>query len=205
MPLDRSFVMKGFGTVVTGTLLSGAIHDGQTLQLEPGSRAVRVRGLQTHGQAQRSAQPGSRVAVNLSGVDATQVHRGQTLVAPKTLSPVDTIDAEVRLLQSAPAMKHRASVHFHAFTSETMASISLYGYEASSTGNGSPRADQACRTDRARSRRPICPSPAIARRNHRRRPGPRLSIPSRASERPQRSPGSSSCGHPLRRSRLRCA
>jgi len=136
MPLDRSFVMKGFGTVVTGTLLSGTIHNGQTLHLEPGSGAVRVRGLQTHGLPVESAQPGSRVAVNLSGVDATQVHRGQTLVVPSTLSPVDTIDAEVKLLEKASALKHRASVHFHAFTSETMASISLYGYESVQPGTG---------------------------------------------------------------------
>jgi selenocysteine-specific elongation factor len=130
MPLDRSFVMKGFGTVVTGTLISGTIHEGHALQLEPRSRPVRVRGLQTHGQAMQSTSPGSRVAVNLSGVDAAQVHRGQMLVSPRTIAAVDTIDVEVRLLKSAPALKHRASVHFHAFTSETMARISLYGYEA---------------------------------------------------------------------------
>lgn len=135
MPLDRSFVMKGFGTVVTGTLLSGTLQDGQTLQLEPGGRAVRVRGLQTHGQQQQSVQPGARVAVNLSGVNATDVHRGQTLVSPMTLLPVDTIDAEVSLLKSAPAMKHRASIHFHAFTAETMASISLYGFDAVQPGS----------------------------------------------------------------------
>ncbi len=134
MPLDRSFVMKGFGTVATGTLISGTIHEGHTLQLEPQGRAVRVRGLQTHGEAMQSALPGSRVAVNLSGVDATQVHRGQTLVSPRTIAAVDMIDAEVRLLKSAPALKHRASVHFHAFTSETMARVSLYGYETMQPG-----------------------------------------------------------------------
>jgi selenocysteine-specific elongation factor len=134
MPLDRSFVMKGFGTVVTGTLISGTIRDGETLHLQPGDRAVRVRGLQTHGDSVPYAQPGSRVAVNLSGIDATQIRRGQTLVSPGTLSSVDTLDVEVRLLQSAPALKHRANVHFHAFTSETMASVSLYGYEAVQPG-----------------------------------------------------------------------
>jgi selenocysteine-specific elongation factor len=134
MPLDRSFVMRGFGTVATGTLISGIIHEGHTLQLEPQGRAVRVRGLQTHGQAMQSAPPGSRVAVNLSGVDSTQVHRGQTLVSPRTIAAVDTIDVEARLLKSAPALKHRASVHFHAFTSETMARVSLYSYEAMQPG-----------------------------------------------------------------------
>jgi selenocysteine-specific elongation factor len=134
MPLDRSFVMKGFGTVVTGTLISGTIRDGETLHLQPGDRAVRVRGLQTHGNSVPFAQPGSRVAVNLSGIDATQVRRGQTLVSPQTLSAVDTLDVEVRLLKSAPALKHRANIHFHSFTSETMATVSLYGYEAVQPG-----------------------------------------------------------------------
>jgi len=134
MPLDRSFVMKGFGTVVTGSLLSGTIREGQTLLLEPGGLAVRVRGLQTHGQPVQSAQPGSRVAANLSGVDAGDVHRGQTIVAPKTLSSVTMIDAEVTLLECAPPLKHRANVHFHAFTSETMATISTFGYETVQPG-----------------------------------------------------------------------
>ena len=129
LPIDRSFVMKGFGTVVTGTLLSGVIHEGQSLVLEPGARSVRVRGLQTHGRAESSAQAGSRVAVNLSGIDAAEVHRGQTLVAADTLAPVDVIDAEVRVLATAPALKHRARIHFHAFTSEVMAILSVYGYE----------------------------------------------------------------------------
>ena len=135
MPVDRSFVMKGFGTVVTGTLLSGAIREGQTLQLEPGGHAARVRGLQNHGEPQQFVQPGSRVAVNLSGVDATEAHRGQTLVSPKTIHAVDTIDVEIKLLESAPSLKHRASVHFHALTSETMATVSLYGYEAVQPGS----------------------------------------------------------------------
>jgi selenocysteine-specific elongation factor len=134
MPLDRSFVMKGFGTVVTGTLLSGTIRDGDTLHLQPDDRAVRVRGLQSHGEPVPYAQPGSRVAVNLSGIDAAQVRRGETLVSPRTLSAVDTLDVEVRLLQSAPALKHRADIHFHAFTSETMATVSLYDYEAVQPG-----------------------------------------------------------------------
>jgi selenocysteine-specific elongation factor len=135
MPLDRSFVMKGFGTVVTGTLLSGTIRDGETLHLQPDDRTVRVRGLQSHGKPVPFAQPGSRVAVNLSGIDATQVRRGQTLVSPRTLSAVDTLDVEVRLLKDAPALKHRANIHFHAFTSETMATVSLYGYEAVQPGS----------------------------------------------------------------------
>lgn len=135
LPLDRAFVMKGFGTVVTGTLLSGTVREGETLTLEPSGRIVRVRGLQTHCQAAAVAHAGSRVAVNLSGIDAAETHRGQALVVPHTLSGIDTIDAEITLLPDAPSMKHRARVHFHAFTAETMASVSLYGYESVQPGS----------------------------------------------------------------------
>ncbi len=136
LPLDRAFVMKGFGTVVTGTLLSGSLHEGQSLVLEPGGRGVRVRGLETHGQSASAALAGTRVAVNLSGIDVADVRRGQTLVEAGGLLAVDLIDAEIRLLPSAPALRHRARVHFHAFTSETMAGVSVYGYDAVPPGGG---------------------------------------------------------------------
>lgn len=134
LPLDRTFVKKGFGTVVTGTLLSGEIRAGQTLALEPGGRKVRVRGLQTHGESEEVATSGTRVAVNLSGVEVNEVSRGQTLVVPGELAPVDVIDAEVTLLKEAPALKHRGRVHLHAFTSEVMAAVSLHGNEAVKPG-----------------------------------------------------------------------
>jgi selenocysteine-specific elongation factor len=129
MPIDRSFVMKGFGTVVTGTLLSGTVIERQILQLQPGSNSVRVRGLQAHGRSQPSVQSGGRVALNLSGVDAAEIRRGQTLTQPETVKAVDVLDVEVRLLEGAVALKHRAKVHFHAFTSQSMANIYLFGYE----------------------------------------------------------------------------
>jgi len=126
LPIDRVFVKKGFGTVVTGTLLSGEIRVGQNLVLEPGARSVRVRGLQTHGESEDFAQAGSRTAVNLSGVDVAGVSRGQMLVMHGALAPANVIDAEITLLPYAPALKHRARAHLHAFTSEVMADISLY-------------------------------------------------------------------------------
>jgi len=98
--------------------------------LEPGSRSVRVRGLQTHGLAEISAHAGTRVAVNLAGIEVSEVRRGQVLVAPDAIRAIDQIDAEIRLLPTAPPLKHRARVHFHAFTAETMAGISLYEYDA---------------------------------------------------------------------------
>lgn len=134
LPIDRTFVKKGFGTVVTGTLLSGEIVAGQTLALEPGARKVRVRGLQTHGEAEETAAAGTRVAVNLAGVEAGEIERGQMLVLPGELPAVDVVDVEVKLLKDAPRLKHRARVHLHAFTAETMATVSLYGNEAVAPG-----------------------------------------------------------------------
>ena len=134
LPVDRSFVMKGFGTVVTGTLLSGNIRYGQSLQLQPVGRMVRVRGLQTHGKPVESVEPGSRVALNLSGAVASEIKRGATLITPDALPSVSLADVEVSLLHSAPQVKHRVEVHFHAFTSETMATISLLGGNAAQPG-----------------------------------------------------------------------
>lgn len=135
LPIDRTFVKKGFGTVVTGTLLSGEIRTGETLILQPSARSARVRGLQTHGESEDTAGAGTRVAVNLSGIDATEISRGQTLVAPDELTATDVIDVEVTLLDGSPLLKHRARVHLHAFTSEVMASVSLYSGDSVKAGD----------------------------------------------------------------------
>lgn len=135
LPLDRAFVMKGFGPVVTGTLLSGALKTGQQVSLEPGSLPARIRGIQTHGQSTQAAHAGSRVALNLAGIDVADVYRGQTVIAPNTLAAASTVDVQVNLLPDAPELKHRARVHFHAFTSDTLASVSIYGYQAAEPGS----------------------------------------------------------------------
>jgi selenocysteine-specific elongation factor len=127
LPIDRAFVMKGFGTVVTGTLLAGKFSAGQSLSLQPGGRAVRVRGMQSHGQAEKVTMPGSRVALNLTGVEVSEVSRGQTLVAPETLAAVNVVDVEAWLLPGSSPLKHGAQVHFHAFTSNTLGKVLLYG------------------------------------------------------------------------------
>jgi selenocysteine-specific elongation factor len=127
LPIDRAFVMKGFGTVVTGTLLAGRLRTGQALVLAPGGQVVRARGMQTHGLAEETAYAGSRVAVNLSGIEVSDVSRGQTLVAPGTLTAVSLIDVDARLLPGASGLKHGSVVHFHAFTSNTLARVLLYG------------------------------------------------------------------------------
>jgi selenocysteine-specific elongation factor len=134
LPIDRAFVMKGFGTVVTGTLLSGEFHVGESLALEPGSRSVRVRGMQIHGHAEEHARAGSRVALNLAGIEVSDANRGQTLVPEGTLRAVTTIDVDAVLLRGSTVMKHRSRVHFHALTADTLATVSLYGYEAAEPG-----------------------------------------------------------------------
>jgi selenocysteine-specific elongation factor len=135
LPLDRAFVMKGFGTVVTGTLLSGELHVGESLTLEPGSRTVRVRGMQAHGFPEERVDSGSRVALNLAGIEVAEVSRGQTLVPEGTLTSATVIDVDAMLLPGSPEVKHRSRVHFHAFTSDTLATVSLYGHEAAEPGN----------------------------------------------------------------------
>jgi selenocysteine-specific elongation factor len=134
LPLDRAFVMKGFGTVVTGTLLSGQLHVGETLTLEPGSRSVRVRGMQTHGRSEERVGSGSRVALNLAGIEVAEVSRGQTLVPEGTLTSTSAIDVDATLLPGSSVVRHRSKVHFHAFTSDTLATVSLYGREAAEPG-----------------------------------------------------------------------
>jgi selenocysteine-specific elongation factor len=134
LPLDRAFVMKGFGTVVTGTLQSGTLSVGQSLMIEPSGQQVRVRGIQRHGRSCTAAPAGSRVALNLSGIEVGNVRRGDTLVLPSTLHAVDTLDAEIELLADAPDLSHRAHVRLHSFTSETVATISIYGYRTISAG-----------------------------------------------------------------------
>jgi selenocysteine-specific elongation factor len=134
LPLDRAFVMKGFGTVVTGTLLSGELHVGESLTLEPGGRSARVRGVQAHGRPEERVESGSRVALNLAGIEVAEVSRGQTLVPEGTLISTTTIDVDAMLLPESSALKHRSKVHFHAFTSDTLATILLYGQESVEPG-----------------------------------------------------------------------
>jgi selenocysteine-specific elongation factor len=134
LPIDRAFVVKGFGTVVTGTLLSGSICSGESVALEPGARTVRVRGLQTHGRSQERVSAGTRVALNITGMEVSEINRGQMIVRPETLTATSTVDAEVTLLPGVAPLKHRARVHFHAYASETLGSVSLYGSSFAEAG-----------------------------------------------------------------------
>jgi len=127
LPIDRAFAMKGFGTVVTGTLISGSVRTGDDVQLLPGGERLRVRGVQTAGQSVAQASAGQRTAINLAGIDHTAVRRGMTLVEPGKFRATHRIDAQFTLLAGTHKLKHRERVHFHASTAETIAEILLYG------------------------------------------------------------------------------
>jgi selenocysteine-specific elongation factor len=128
LPVDRAFSMAGFGPVVTGTLISGSITVGQELRIFPGGRMAKARGIQVHGRAENTVEAATRVALNLSRIDTSELQRGDIVAEAATLTAVGIIDAEVRILPNAPALRHRSNVHFHAFASECMAAVSLYGY-----------------------------------------------------------------------------
>ncbi len=127
LPIDRVFTMKGFGTVVTGTLISGTVHKEQELQLHPGGKRLRVRGAQVHGSAAEQAIAGQRTALNLAGVDTTELARGMMLTPPQMFHPARRVSVALDLLRSARALRDRARVHFHVFTAETIAEVSLLG------------------------------------------------------------------------------
>jgi selenocysteine-specific elongation factor len=127
LPIDRAFSMKGFGTVVTGTLISGSIRAEDEVELFPGGQRLRVRGVQSGGKSIERAIAGQRTAVNLAGIDHGEVKRGMTLAMPGRFSATRKTDVRLTLLPSARKLKHRARVHFHAGTAETIAEILLYG------------------------------------------------------------------------------
>lgn len=138
LPIDRSFTMRGFGTVVTGTLISGRIRTEQEAEVQPGGKRLRVRGVQVHGAAAQQARAGQRTALNLVGVEAAELGRGMTLVEPGSFAASRIVDCEVALLASAKPLKHRAPVHFHAWTAETEAEVRLFDRDALDPGTSAP-------------------------------------------------------------------
>ena len=130
LPIDRVFIVKGFGTVVTGTLVSGRIAVDAELESQPAGQAVKVRGLQVHGRKRADAVAGERVAVNLGGVDMADLARGDTLATPGGFLPTRRFDAVVELLSSARPLRHGARIRFHHGTSEVMGRVSLAAVNA---------------------------------------------------------------------------
>lgn len=126
LPVDRVFVMKGFGPVVTGTLVAGKVRKEEEVEVFPARRRVRVRGVQVHGSSTDQAIAGQRTALNLAGVQVEELARGMTLAPPDVLEPTQRIDVQLSLLASARPMKNRVRVHLHAFTVETIAGVTFH-------------------------------------------------------------------------------
>lgn len=130
LPIDRVFTMSGFGTVVTGTLSDGHLSVGDEVEILPSGLSGRIRGLQTHKKKEDVAIPGSRTAVNISGVNIEQIQRGDVVAHPNQYQATRRIDARFRLLKDvSTSLKHGDEVKLFAGTSETIATIRILGTE----------------------------------------------------------------------------
>jgi selenocysteine-specific elongation factor len=128
LPIDRVFTIKGFGTVVTGTAISGFLKVGEAVNIYPPGFKARVRGLQVHGQTVEVALAGNRTAINLQGLEKEEVVRGMVVAPPEALIKSRRLDAYLEILPSAPRpLKHRQAVRFHTGTSENVAMPLILG------------------------------------------------------------------------------
>jgi selenocysteine-specific elongation factor len=135
LPIDRAFAMKGFGTVVTGTLIAGEVKQEDEVEMFPSRRRLRVRGVQSGGKSVVSASAGQRTALNLAGIEHHEVTRGMVLAAPKRFEATSRLSTRIILLPSAKRLKHRARVHFHHGSAETIAEVHLIGGKEIRPGN----------------------------------------------------------------------
>jgi selenocysteine-specific elongation factor len=139
LPVDRIFSKTGFGTVVTGTLVSGMIRTGDLLQLLPASKEVRVRSLQVHGQAVEQAYAGQRVAINTSGLEGGEITRGDVLATPGAFAPVRRLTVQMELLEHAgKALKNWQRVRFHLGTRESLGRVRLLDRDELAPGSLAP-------------------------------------------------------------------
>ncbi|MBK8148782.1 MAG: selenocysteine-specific translation elongation factor [Acidobacteria bacterium] len=126
LPIDRSFSIKGFGAVATGTLVSGEIVEGSELELLPAGRRTRVRGLQTHAMPVKIVHAGQRTAVNLGGIEYLEIERGMVLAEPDVLRPTQIVDCEVEVLKDAARpLRSRQRVRVHIGTVEALARVQV--------------------------------------------------------------------------------
>ncbi len=125
LPIDRVFSIKGFGTVVTGTLVSGSVAREQEVELYPAGRKLRVRGVQVHGAPAERGMAGQRTALNLADIEPAELARGYVLSEPGRFRVVPQVDCRLNLLPSAKPLKNRAPVHFHSGTAELEAEVRL--------------------------------------------------------------------------------
>jgi selenocysteine-specific elongation factor len=136
LPVDRVFTMPGFGTIVTGTLSEGSFHVGDEVSIQPSGLTSRIRGLQTHRRKEDTAIPGSRTAVNISGITVEQVKRGDVITLPGTYQPSRLIDVKFRLLPNIlQPLKHNTTVKFFLGAAEILARVRLLGIEELNPSN----------------------------------------------------------------------
>jgi selenocysteine-specific elongation factor len=135
LPIDRVFTLKGLGTIVTGTAMSGTITLDAPVEILPSGITSKVRGLQSHGQPVNSAFAGRRIGINLQGVDRESLKRGDAVVPPGRFVPTNMIDAKIDLLTDAPPLKSRSIVHFYCGTAETVARVILYDRDELAAGD----------------------------------------------------------------------
>ena len=135
LPIDRVFTLKGFGTVITGTAISGMVSLDDPLEILPANIKARVRGLHSHGSAIDTAYAGQRVAVNLQGVEKESLSRGDVAVTPSSFAETKSLDAFLELLPETPVLRNKSLVHFYAGTAETVARIILYEKEELKPGD----------------------------------------------------------------------
>lgn len=130
LPVDRVFTMRGFGTVITGTSISGRLRVGDPVVIYPEGLKSKVRGIQVHGGDVEEVLPGQRTAVNLQGMERALIERGNVLASAGALYPSHMVDVELELLHSAPRpLKHRAKIRFHSGTAEHLATLVLLDRE----------------------------------------------------------------------------
>lgn len=129
LPIDRVFTLKGFGTVITGTAVSGMISVDNSLQILPRIITTKIRGLHSHGKPIDTAYAGQRIAINLQGVEKDDLRRGDVAVTPSSFRATTSLDVYLRLLDNTPVLKSRSRVHFYVGTSETVARVIIYGKE----------------------------------------------------------------------------
>jgi selenocysteine-specific elongation factor len=131
LPVDRVFSVRGFGTVATGTLVSGSIGLDDEMEVLPQRRRVKVRGIQVHGERRERADAGERVALNLGGVEVSDLSRGETLAAPWSLETTRMLDATVEVVAGARPLRHATRVRFHQGTSEVLGRVAISGLAGS--------------------------------------------------------------------------
>lgn len=136
LPIDRAFSLKGFGSIVTGTTVSGTVRSDQSLAILPGLLTSRVRSIQVHGEDRESASAGERTSINLPDVELDSLHRGQQLVAANTLRESQVLTVELELLPGVKPLKNHSRIRFHHFSSELLGSLRILSAEGGSLEPG---------------------------------------------------------------------